>query len=112
MTGQQEAGREETGRHETGHDAAGRWYRIAAEDAVASPAVLVYPERIEENIRRMVRAAGGVERLRPHVKTHKMPQVVRLQLAQGIAKWGHPAPTLCKNFTTSKWPYLLASFIA
>jgi len=87
MTGQQEAGREETGRHETGQDSAGRWYRIAAEDAVASPAVLVYPERIEENIRRMVRAAGGAERLRPHVKTHKMPQVVRLQLAQGIDKF-------------------------
>lgn len=60
------------------------WCRIADEDAVASPALLVFPERIRENLRRMVAIAGGAARLRPHVKTHKMPQVVRLALEQGI----------------------------
>jgi D-serine deaminase-like pyridoxal phosphate-dependent protein len=60
------------------------WCRIADEDAVASPALLVFPERIDENLRRMVAIAGGPERLRPHVKTHKMPQVVRLAMEQGV----------------------------
>jgi D-serine deaminase-like pyridoxal phosphate-dependent protein len=66
---------------------AGDWYRIANEDDVASPALLVYPERIAENIGRMIALAGGPDRLRPHVKTHKLPQVVRMLLDHGIGKF-------------------------
>jgi D-serine deaminase-like pyridoxal phosphate-dependent protein len=61
------------------------WYTIANEAEVASPALLVYPDRIAANIDRTIAAAGGVDRLRPHVKTHKMPDVVRLLLARGIS---------------------------
>jgi D-serine deaminase-like pyridoxal phosphate-dependent protein len=64
-----------------------RWYEITNATDIPSPALLVYPDRIEENLRRMVAAAGGVERLRPHVKTHKMPEVIRLCLAHGIRKF-------------------------
>ncbi|HNV02826.1 MAG TPA: D-TA family PLP-dependent enzyme [Vicinamibacterales bacterium] len=63
---------------------AGPWHEIANVDEVASPALAFYPDRIEENIRRMIRIAGRAERLRPHVKTHKCAEIVRLQLAQGI----------------------------
>src|SRR4051794_8006170 len=34
----------------------------------------------------MIRVAGSVQRLRPHCKTHKMREVVELQLAAGITK--------------------------
>jgi D-serine deaminase-like pyridoxal phosphate-dependent protein len=61
-----------------------RWYEISNAADIPSPALLVYPDRIEENLRRTVAAAGGAERLRPHVKTHKMPEVIRLCLAHGI----------------------------
>jgi D-serine deaminase-like pyridoxal phosphate-dependent protein len=63
------------------------WHRIGNVDEVASPALLVYPKRVEENLRRMIAMAGGVWRLRPHVKTHKMAEVVRMQLAAGISKF-------------------------
>src|SRR4029079_19387902 len=63
------------------------WYLVGNVQEVDSPALLVYPDRIEENIRRMIRLAGGVERLRPHIKTHKMPEVMRLKLAAGIKKF-------------------------
>ncbi|OYW25066.1 MAG: hypothetical protein B7Z55_00415 [Planctomycetales bacterium 12-60-4] len=56
-------------------------------DRVPSPAVLLYPDRIEENLQRMIRQAGGAARLRPHVKTHKLPQVVQLKLQAGITKF-------------------------
>jgi len=65
----------------------GEWFRLANEEDVPSPALLVYPERIEENLRRMVATAGGAERLRPHVKTHKLPQIVTLALSLGITKF-------------------------
>lgn len=68
-------------------DAASRWFELADAAAVESPALLLYPRRIEENLRRMLRMAGGPARLRPHVKTHKLPQVVRMQQAQGIEKF-------------------------
>jgi D-serine deaminase-like pyridoxal phosphate-dependent protein len=70
----------------------GPWYAIANADEIDSPALLVYPPRIVENIRRMIaiaggKEAGGLDRLRPHVKTHKMSEVVRLQLAAGIRRF-------------------------
>jgi D-serine deaminase-like pyridoxal phosphate-dependent protein len=49
--------------------------------------LLAYPDRIEENIRRMIAMAGGVERLRPHMKTHKMAEIIRLQTRQRITKF-------------------------
>lgn len=63
------------------------WYTIHDVHHVPSPALVVYPERVRENIARMVRIAGGTERLRPHVKTHKLPQVVEMQLEAGITKF-------------------------
>jgi D-serine deaminase-like pyridoxal phosphate-dependent protein len=64
-----------------------RWYAVENTAEVDSPSLLVYPERIVENIRRMIAIAGGVSRLRPHVKTHKMSEVVRLHLAAGITRF-------------------------
>jgi len=65
----------------------GNWYLLADVAALPSPALLVYPQRVEENIRRMLALAGGPERLRPHIKTHKMPDLVKLQLDLGITKF-------------------------
>jgi D-serine deaminase-like pyridoxal phosphate-dependent protein len=65
----------------------GPWYAIANADEIDSPALLVYPPRIVENIRRMIAIAGDPQRLRTHVKTHKMAEVVRLQLAAGIRRF-------------------------
>jgi 3-hydroxy-D-aspartate aldolase len=63
------------------------WPAISNVSEVPSPSLLVYPDRVEENVRRMIAMAGGVERLRPHMKTHKMPEMIRLQLARGITKF-------------------------
>jgi D-serine deaminase-like pyridoxal phosphate-dependent protein len=54
---------------------------------VASPAVLVYPERIQKNIELMVKIAGDPARLRPHIKTHKLVEVTRMQMQAGIRKF-------------------------
>jgi D-threonine aldolase len=62
------------------------WFAVHNVEEVSSPALLLYPERIRENIRRMVQLAGNVHRLRPHIKTHKLPEIVRMQLEVGIAK--------------------------
>ena len=63
------------------------WYAAENISEVDSPALLFYPERIERNIRRTLEIAGRAARLRPHVKTHKCPGVMRLLRAAGITKF-------------------------
>lgn len=69
-------------------------YRIADTSNVISPALVIFREVLEENLRKMIAVAGGPERLRPHCKTHKMPRVVELELAAGINK--HKAATFAE----------------
>ena len=68
-------------------DVRDRWYDIANVDEIPSPALAFYPDRIEENIRRMIAVAGDAGRLRPHVKTHKTGEIVKLQLKHGIRRF-------------------------
>ena len=63
-----------------------QWFQIGNVDEIESPALLLYVDRIEDNIERMLRMAGGATRLRPHIKTHKLPELISRQLARGIDK--------------------------
>jgi D-serine deaminase-like pyridoxal phosphate-dependent protein len=65
----------------------GTWFEVADAANIPSPALLVYLERVDENLRRMVATVGSPARLRPHIKTHKMPRLIARQLALGIAKF-------------------------
>jgi D-serine deaminase-like pyridoxal phosphate-dependent protein len=63
------------------------WYQIPNADEVASPALLVNADRAERNIRRAIEIVGDTARLRPHVKTHKLAEIVRMHLAAGVTKF-------------------------
>jgi D-threonine aldolase len=63
------------------------WYTIADIDALDTPALVVYPDRVRENIRNAVALVGDPARLRPHVKTHKSPDVTRLLLEAGVRQF-------------------------
>jgi D-serine deaminase-like pyridoxal phosphate-dependent protein len=62
------------------------WWTIQNVDDIPSPALLVYPDRAEENLRRLIAVGGGAARLRPHMKTHKLPAIARLHGALGLTK--------------------------
>ena len=55
-------------------------------EEIDTPALVIDLDAVEANIAEMaaVTARHGV-RLRPHIKTHKMPEIARLQLAAGAA---------------------------
>ncbi|HBE70698.1 MAG TPA: threonine aldolase [Planctomycetaceae bacterium] len=59
-----------------------------------TPCLLVYPDRVRNNIQECIRIAGGPDRLRPHVKTHKCRQIVELELEMGITR--HKCATLAE----------------
>jgi D-serine deaminase-like pyridoxal phosphate-dependent protein len=63
------------------------WYSIENIDQLDTPALVVYPERVRENIRLAIEMTGSPDRLRPHVKTHKSPAVTRLMLEAGIRRF-------------------------
>lgn len=64
------------------------WYEITNVDQLDTPCLVVYPDRIAENIRLMIQQVDGeASRLQPHVKTYKMQEVVEMQLAAGITKF-------------------------
>lgn len=65
----------------------GKWYKLTDPKNISSPSLLVYPDRIERNIQRMVAIAGDVTRLRPHIKTHKTREIIMLQMHYGITKF-------------------------
>ncbi|MEO0570054.1 MAG: D-TA family PLP-dependent enzyme [Bacteroidota bacterium] len=60
------------------------WYEVEGVENINTPCLLVFPERIEYNIKEMLRIAGTPERLRPHVKTYKMAEVIQMQRKHGI----------------------------
>ena len=55
----------------TAKDIMSEWYRIKNIDSIDSPALIVYPQRVVENISTLKSMIDDVQRLRPHVKTHK-----------------------------------------
>jgi D-serine deaminase-like pyridoxal phosphate-dependent protein len=63
------------------------WFEFGEVGDIPSPALLVYRDRVKQNIQRMLAIAGGPDRLRPHIKTHKMREVLDLQLLAGIKKF-------------------------
>ena len=64
-----------------------QWYIVNNVEDIPSPSLLVYPDRVEVNIMRMKAISGEVNLLRPHVKTHKMPEIIRFQMKHGINKF-------------------------
>lgn len=63
------------------------WFHIENEEALPSPTLVLFEDRIESNLALMLQIARGPERLRPHVKTHKLAPLVRWQLDLGITKF-------------------------
>ncbi len=59
-------------------------YSIEDVSQIHSPGLLIYAELVKANIEEMIRVAGGPERLCPHCKTHKTPEITRLMLDRGI----------------------------
>lgn len=62
-------------------------YHFEQENRVPSPALIYYRDEIEKNTAETIRIAGDAERLWPHVKTHKMSEMIQMQLAMGIHRF-------------------------
>jgi len=62
-------------------------YYISNADQTDTPFFAVYPDRVKANLRRLISFFQHAGQIRPHVKTHKCPQVVQLCMDAGITKF-------------------------
>jgi len=63
------------------------WYHIKNINEIDSPALVIYPDRVKENIHILLSMIDDVKRLRPHVKTHKAKEATALMMDAGIYKF-------------------------
>lgn len=63
------------------------WFELKSPGSIDSPSLVIYPERVKENIRTLVSMIDNIERLRPHVKTNKSPDASKLMIEAGIHKF-------------------------
>lgn len=63
------------------------WYIIEDVANIPSPALVVYPHRVEQNIQQVISMAGSTKQLRPHIKTAKSREAVIRMLQAGISKF-------------------------
>lgn len=61
-------------------------YKIDTPDQIFSPGLVVFEEVLRKNLAQMKEIAGDPQRLRPHCKTHKMIDIIRLEVGMGILK--------------------------
>jgi D-serine deaminase-like pyridoxal phosphate-dependent protein len=69
-------------------------YAIAKPDEILSPSIVIFRDFLASNLDEMVRIAGNASRLRPHCKTHKMREIIQMQLERGITK--HKCATIAE----------------
>ncbi|MBC7828864.1 MAG: D-TA family PLP-dependent enzyme [Chitinophagaceae bacterium] len=63
------------------------WYELRNADQLDSPALILFPNRVKENIRMLISMIDDVQRLRPHVKTNKSSEACKLMMDAGISKF-------------------------
>ena len=63
------------------------WYQIENVQELDSPALVIFPERVKQNIQTAINIVRDINRLRPHIKTHKSPDAARLMIKAGITKF-------------------------
>jgi D-serine deaminase-like pyridoxal phosphate-dependent protein len=69
-------------------------YELRHPSELFSPSLLIYPKLVRQNLVDMIALARGGARLRPHVKTHKMAEIVRMAESLGIRK--HKCSTIAE----------------
>jgi len=64
------------------------WYEIKNIAQIDSPSLVLYSDRIKENINALIKMVDGrVDQLRPHVKTNKIAEVCQLMMDKGIQNY-------------------------
>ncbi|MHA8049861.1 D-TA family PLP-dependent enzyme [Aquirufa sp. ROCK-SH2] len=76
---------------------------------IETPGVIVFPDIVQKNIDWVIRKVGDVNRLRPHIKTHKTKEVNDMLLASGVTKFKAATIAEAELLALSEAPDVLIS---
>lgn len=63
------------------------WWKIKSDILIDTPFLAVYEDRIRFNLERLIRSVSGdTQKLRPHIKTHKIGEILELFKIYNIKK--------------------------
>lgn len=85
-------------------------YDLRNADDIPSPALVYYKSALQANAREAIRVAGGADRLWPHLKTHKMPAMLRMQMELGIRRFKCATIAEAEMAAQSGVPEVLVSY--
>lgn len=63
------------------------WYKIENVERIDTPCLVLYKERIRNNIDQAIKRIKNPDNLRPHVKTNKIPEVCKMMMDAGITRF-------------------------
>src|ERR1700710_2663000 len=86
------------------------WYTISEIEKLDTPALVIYPERVKENLSILTGMIDDISRLRPHVKTHKCAEVALLMIETGISKFKCATIAEAEMLGMSKAPDVLLAY--
>ncbi|KZS42375.1 alanine racemase [Aquimarina aggregata] len=62
-----------------------KWYNILNIDEIDSPSIVLYEDHLKHNLNTMITMVDNdLSKLMPHIKTNKMPKVIRQMITLGI----------------------------
>lgn len=62
-------------------------YSLEETKDIITPALIYYRELLHDNIQTAIRTAHGAEHLWPHIKSHKMAELIRFSMEHGINRF-------------------------
>lgn len=63
------------------------WYSIQNIDTIDTPALVIYRDRVQQNIMQAIGKVKDTSLLRPHVKTNKISEVCEMMIKAGVTKF-------------------------
>lgn len=85
------------------------WYEVENINEYDSPALLIYPARVKENISKLIEKID-VRFLRPHVKTNKITEVCSMMMETGINKFKAATIAEAEMLAMIKAPDILLAY--
>ena len=86
------------------------WYTITDTERLDTPMLVIYTDRVKENISILKGMIDDVSRLRPHVKTHKSKEAALLMLEAGITRFKCATIAEAEMLGMSKAPDVLLAY--
>ncbi len=86
------------------------WYIISDIEKLDTPALVVYPGWVKQNIGLLKGMIDNVSRLRPHVKTYKNKEATLLMLGAGIKKFKCATIAEAEMLAACKAPDVLLAY--